>query len=254
MHTNTLTARSRVARRSREGGAVMFIVAMTLALLAAMGAYALAIAATEVKTSGYLRQAVQTHYLSEWAVLGAAEELGLNGQNQLRQMLSPATDVPSMLGKCASITAVPPTGTGLPASSQYNTACEVLTSAPYTASQASLFQPPMAFPWQPLNGTGAPNNIPIEPFQTAASPGDEGLPTAPSFAAELTDPIKMQVANSNSGGGNNIQQPACVFMVTITSSGLTPPNGAAASVGSEGLEQAKAHVIIAPPVPCPGGS
>ncbi len=68
-------AKRRAALRRREGGAVMFVVAMTLAVLASVGIYALAAAATEVRTSGNERQNTQTHYLAEYGVLGAAREM-----------------------------------------------------------------------------------------------------------------------------------------------------------------------------------
>ena len=48
----------------------MFIVAMTIAVLASVGVYALAAAATEVRMSGNERQNTQTHYLAEYGVLG----------------------------------------------------------------------------------------------------------------------------------------------------------------------------------------
>ena len=65
-------ARQRSARRKESGGAVIFIVAMTLAVLASLGMYALASATNEVKTAGYERQSAQSHYLSEYGILGAA--------------------------------------------------------------------------------------------------------------------------------------------------------------------------------------
>ena len=43
----------------------MFVVAMTIAVLASVGIYALAAAANEVRTSGNERQNTQTHYLAE---------------------------------------------------------------------------------------------------------------------------------------------------------------------------------------------
>ena len=62
-------AKRRSALRRRDEGAVMFIVAMTLAVLASVGVYALAAAATEVRTSGNERQGTQTHYLAEFGVI-----------------------------------------------------------------------------------------------------------------------------------------------------------------------------------------
>ena len=68
-------AKRRAGLRRSDDGAVMFIVAMTLAVLASVGVYALAAAATEVRTSGNERQNTQTHYLAQYGVLGAAHEL-----------------------------------------------------------------------------------------------------------------------------------------------------------------------------------
>ena len=70
---STARAKARAKRRAREGGAVMFIVAMTLAIIAAMGIYALNVAATEVKTAGYVREQTQAYYLSDYGVLASTQ-------------------------------------------------------------------------------------------------------------------------------------------------------------------------------------
>jgi hypothetical protein len=62
----------RARRRRRSRGAVVFIVASTLALLALMGVYAISGSAAEVRSSGYVRQAAQAHYLSEYAMAATA--------------------------------------------------------------------------------------------------------------------------------------------------------------------------------------
>ena len=67
--------RRRGRRGQREDGAIIFIVAMTLAVLAAMGIYALRSASLEIRASGYNRQAAQAHYLSEYGVIAAAETI-----------------------------------------------------------------------------------------------------------------------------------------------------------------------------------
>ena len=50
----------------------MFITSTTLALLAAIGLYAIAAATTEAKVSGYVRQSTQAHYMSEQSIGAAA--------------------------------------------------------------------------------------------------------------------------------------------------------------------------------------
>lgn len=59
----------RVQRRREQEGAILFVVAMTLALLGALGVYAMSGATSEVKTSGYSRQAAQSHYVSEYGTI-----------------------------------------------------------------------------------------------------------------------------------------------------------------------------------------
>jgi hypothetical protein len=61
--------------RARRRGAVIFIVAMTLAVLASLGVYALRSAATEIRASGNTRQAMQTHYVAELGVTEAVQLL-----------------------------------------------------------------------------------------------------------------------------------------------------------------------------------
>jgi hypothetical protein len=61
------TARRRSRRRAEERGAIIFIVAMTIALLGSMGVYALTNTTSEVRTAGFQRQATQAHYVSDLA-------------------------------------------------------------------------------------------------------------------------------------------------------------------------------------------
>jgi hypothetical protein len=65
--------KQRVQRRRRSEGAVIFIVATTLALLAGMGVYALTSTTSEVRTAGYQRQATQAHYVTDLGTTAAVE-------------------------------------------------------------------------------------------------------------------------------------------------------------------------------------
>ena len=49
----------------------MFVVAMTIAVLGAIGMWAIQSAALEVRMAGFGRQATQTHYLAEYGALAA---------------------------------------------------------------------------------------------------------------------------------------------------------------------------------------
>jgi len=102
---NTLTlAKVRSSRRRDEAGAALFIVSMTLAVLASVGIYALAAASNEVRTSGYERQNTQTHYLASYGILGTAHEISsTKAQYYAGLMLSANKDT------CASLSNVPNT-------------------------------------------------------------------------------------------------------------------------------------------------
>ncbi|MGH7437243.1 MAG: hypothetical protein ACRENE_16325, partial [Polyangiaceae bacterium] len=67
-------ARRRTRRRRGEAGAVMFVVSMMITVLAAVGMFALAASATEVRTAGNERQNAQTHFLSQYGILALARE------------------------------------------------------------------------------------------------------------------------------------------------------------------------------------
>ncbi|MFO0663664.1 MAG: pilus assembly PilX N-terminal domain-containing protein [Polyangiaceae bacterium] len=87
------TLKLRVRRRRESRGAIIFIVAMTLALLAAMGVYALAATSAEARVSGYQRQATQTHYTTEMGLGAAVDALSAENASYIeRQMkVAPST-------------------------------------------------------------------------------------------------------------------------------------------------------------------
>ncbi len=205
------TAKTRAVRRSESAGAVMFIVAMTLAVIAAMGVYALNIASTEVKTAGFVREQTQVHYLSEYGILGATQGTQLYVsilQNQQAARLQPDTG-------CISLWNVPST-----ASSQA-LACKRVGSAE-------------------MGGNWQPSATPIAPWQnnlSEATRGSEGLPTSPDFFVEFTD-----LAQKQAPPGFSLTN-GCQFVgLTATSVGisqLTP-----GSYTSEGLETSRGRIIV----------
>lgn len=68
-------ARRRSALRKDSAGAAMFIVAVTLAMLAAMGVYGLSSARNDVRAAGHYRQAVQSQHVAEMAGMAVAESI-----------------------------------------------------------------------------------------------------------------------------------------------------------------------------------
>jgi hypothetical protein len=187
----------RSARRSREGGAVMFIVAMTLAMIAAMGVYALQIASTEVKTAGFVRQQVQTQYLSQFGVISAAQALnGTNAQlyNTL-MMQSTDTGCFSLYGFSSLTSSAQALACHRAGSTELGTQVVLAGAAPVTL---------------------------IVPYGTVASEpdlvvGSVGLNTFPDFYVEMTDPNQRQPPPGYATNSN-----LCFVQFTASAMGLTP--------------------------------
>jgi len=208
-------SKARARRRAAGAGAVMFIVAMTLAVIAAMGMYALNVAATEVKTAGYVRQEMQVHYLSEFAVLGAAQAVSGNAG----VIASKATTTPTT--NCVSIYGTPSTAGMQPL------ACRTLGSS----DMAAMFSPPVPALLTPWSSSA-----------TETTRGSLGLPTAPDFYVELTDPNPLALSRCASGfsNGSNL----CCMEFTATAVGFSQLTSG--SYISEGLEMSRSRIIAGP--------
>jgi hypothetical protein len=219
-------AKARSSRRHTEAGAVMFIVAMTTTVLASVGMYALIAASNEVRTSGNERQNTQTHYLSEYGVLGITHEM-VSGKAQfyLGLMLS-QPDNP-----CVSLPGVPSTAGAV------TKACRRLGSA----ELGQQWTPPLFVPFG--NGSTTPA------YQAGIAPGSFGpIPMSGDFFVELTEPTQAQAPPRYSTDLH-----FCFIEMTATSSGITQPIIPAQPTGTyanEGIEVQRAR-IIAGPVQCP---
>ncbi len=213
------------ARRRRDsGGAVIFIVAMTLAVLASLGLYALQSASTEVKTSGYQRQTAQSHYLSEYGTLTGTNAMsGTTGQLYLGLMRSPTTwDT-----QCVSLSGVNPGASNLTKS------CRRMGSAELGAAWGTSITPVI---------TATP--------AIAGSLGPYAL--TGDFYVEITDP---QTGASISGIDTKLG--LCFQSFTLTAVGITEPDQAmlatqgvtltpTAFYASEGLEMSRARIVAGP--------
>ncbi len=204
----------RAARREREEGAVIFIVAMTLAVLASLGLYALASTANEMKTAGFERQNTQAHYLSEYGVLGAANNVNpTTAQLYLGLMMDPTrrdTNCISLPGVNLSDPLIPNTVK----------ACRRMGSGELNKAWLSSAQGAL-----PPNALGSP-----------ALSGD--------FFIELTDPAQTQPPP-----GYDMKLGLCFAQFTLTSVGLTQSAAGTTGqqvYGSEGVEVARAHITAGP--------
>lgn len=193
---------------------MLFIVAMTLAVLASLGLYALATAQNEMKTSGFERQNAQTHYLSEYGVLGAADDVNpTTAQLYLGLMMDPSrrdTNCVSLPGVDLTDPTIPPTVK----------ACRRMGSQELNQPWLSVSQ-------------GA---LPPSAFGTTALNGD--------FFVELTDPAQTQPPP-----GYDMKLGLCFAQFTLTSVGLTQSSMGTTGeqvYGSEGVEMARAHITAGP--------
>jgi hypothetical protein len=228
-------AKRRATLRKREGGAIMFIIAMTLAVLASVGVYALAAAATEVKTSGNERQNTQTHYLSEYGVLGAAREMtGSRALFTVKLMKTAALRDTN----CVSLQGVP--ATAPPAA----LACVRLGAKELGAAWAV---PQVQIPVTQYGGNTT------QPYTTGVAPGSFGTtPINGDVFVELTEPMQLADPSRYSTNSN-----ACFAQITATSIGFTQPvfpgavNATTSQFGGEGVETERARLIAGPLIPCP---
>jgi len=218
-------AKVRARRRRGEDGAVMFIVAMILAVLASVGIYALAAASLEIKSSGNERQNTQTHYLAEYGVLGASYVMtATRAQFYLGLMLS-NPDYP-----CVSLPGVAQTADIM------QRACRRMGLAEISAGWQS--------PATVLYSGSAPYS---------ASPGSLGpTPMTADFFVELTAPT---VASAPPNYALDLH--FCFIQMTATAVGLTQPlypwmqsADQTGTFAGEGMEMQRAR-FVAGPVQCP---
>ncbi len=224
--TMTLSfAKRNARRRRREGGAVIFIVAMTLALLASLGLYALQSASTEVKTSGYIRQNAQSHYLSEYGMLAGVNAMsGTTGQLYLSMMRTQT----QMDSSCTSLQGVDMTN------------ASNLTKACYRMGAAQ-----MGTAW----GTGVTPIVAAKPT-IAGSLGPYAL--TGDFYVEVTDP-----SMGSAMWGIDTRMGLCFQSFSLLAVGITEPDQQmllsqgitltpTALYGAEGTEMSRARITAGP--------
>jgi hypothetical protein len=86
MAARGVLARARARRRNR--GAVMFIVVVTLGLLAAMGVYGLTATSADIKSAGHMREALQAQKAGEHSLMMTAETFNPSTAKALVEAMS----------------------------------------------------------------------------------------------------------------------------------------------------------------------
>jgi Tfp pilus assembly protein PilX len=202
-------ARGRARRANGEAGGILFIVSMTLSVLATLGVYALNTAAAELRMSGYQRQSTMTHYIAQYGATGAGHMLS-NGQGYadafLSQMLDPArTNYQPANGlSCTVLAQVQPNAYTTPGKNSM--ACSRI-------EQVDMYQ------YWSTNASNAGWPTPPKPTWPIARQA--------GFYVEVVDPAPSATAagfvTSQGGGGT----PMCFVSFEVTGAGLTEPESAA---------------------------
>lgn len=215
-------AKQRARLRRSRAGAVMFILAMTLAILGAIGLYALKAASTEVKTSGYAKQAAQTQYMSEYGILSSTQSMsGTLGQMQLGAAIS-ATDRDT---QCMSLTGIDLLKAGFRSQACRRVAAQEIQNMVWKGQTITPVNP-----YKPGVSTGS-----LGPF---AQQGD--------FFVELTDPACAYQAPGYSGGNFWFTD------TTLTAFGRTQPDKTILGItdlqalANQDLQVSRAHIIAGP--------
>lgn len=170
---NATLARAR--RRRESAGAAIFVVAITLGLLAAMGVYGLSATALDVRAAGQERAAAQAQHAAELAIVEAASTIGPGTATTIvRAMQADANLLFSSAGNTKSCKTAKTYNATDPVTSRIAEACMVL-------SPSEMRQISPNTNWGPVDG----NPIAV-PFSTKSF-GD--VPLVPYVRIELTNPI-----------------------------------------------------------------
>ena len=234
-HRRSLAVR-RALRRRKEAGAALFVVAVTLALLAAMGVYGLSATALDVRSAGHNREAMNGQNVAAHTMLLTAETLSPSkAQGIISGMYGPnATSNCSTAKKKAVI------GT----SSQFNNAdaCTRLTPQRLqllaTAGTVPTGADCAAHPGQVGYGLGAGYQFQCDSFgkDTLGNP----LPVIPNVQVEITNPVAVGMPGFQSSDMNNQQKQFAALTVTVLTEMKEPNEPPRMAVLGRG------HIIVGP--------
>ncbi len=214
----------------------MFVVAMTLAVLSTVGAWALQSAALEVRMAGYERQSTQTHYLAEYGVMATMQEVSpTTAQGVLPLALCGTNNgTAAQHAACLSVPCLNFNTTPV----SVMTGCTEITTVQPVAQTCFRWEGTSAFP----NGFPVPDTtVPILDFADGGASGSAGrlgaTSTSGNFSTEITEVANAPPASGFSGGGMTS------YWATVTAYGQTSTSG---STASQGTEQLRARVQIGP--------
>jgi type II secretory pathway pseudopilin PulG len=179
-------ARRRARRRKKSAGAAVFIVAVTLGVLAVMGVYALSATSNEVRSAGQVREAMQAQRVAEFAVMAAGETLSPAVGGALIQKARNPDPTNGRSTNCKS--SKPPSTDDKFRDAE---ACVLLTEEQMKTISGSVNR--MIGPAAPsVPSCGSTNDCPFFFGDSTAAPGSLGpVVNRPFLRVEITNPVDV---------------------------------------------------------------
>lgn len=175
----SLVARARRRRQSR--GAALFIVAVTLGLLAAMGVYGLSATAYDVRAAGHAREAIQMQHAAEQAVMMSAEALSAGSAGTIVRAMQADPTMDARMNKVCK-TAKPPSAAGSYEQAAYRIAEACLIVTPNELSRL-----------HPLTAARSADPNPLQGHWVTPAFNKESFGALHPFVQiELTNPIDWE--------------------------------------------------------------
>lgn len=206
----------RALRRRKEAGAALFVVSVTLALLAAMGVYGLSATALDVRSAGHNREAMVGQNVAQHTLLLTAETFSPSrAQGIINGMYGPGQTIDCKTAKRKAVAG---------ASSQFNNAeaCTRLT---------------------PLRLQALATGVPGAQFQPDSFGKDmTGAPLLlqPNVQVEITNPVAVSMPGFQSSDMNNNSKQFAALTVTVFTEMKEPNQPPAMSVLGRG------RIIVGP--------
>ena len=220
--TNTRIILERARARRRADGAVIFVTAMTMAVLASLGLYALSATRTEVRASGYMSRASMVEGLELWGLNSAMNNLTSGAGPLVGAATGSATTSWQATGSLHGCQALANVGADAP---QQTKACLVQPMSTYLSTPNGPAPPVL---WSP---SGRAMNATVDLF-TEMTNVDQPLGQPKGFGLTTT----------------------AFRMVTLTSYGiLRAGGGVSGGVSTEVVHQGRGHLIVGP-IAVPGNT
>jgi hypothetical protein len=200
----------RALRRRKEAGAALFVVAVTLALLAAMGVYGLSATALDVRSAGHNREAMTGQNVAQHTMLLTAETLSPSkAQGIISGMYGPNATSNCRTAKRKATAGV---------SSQYNNAEACTRLTPQRLQLLATGVVPTtadctAHPGAIGFGSGQGYQFQCDSF--GKDPLGNPLPLVPNVQVEITNPVAVSMPGFQSSDTNNQQKQFAALTVTV---------------------------------------